>query len=256
MEKLRSVSPVQTASSNFSWNGFGSQQGLAETLALKIIYLLDAAIAQRGLAVIAFSGGSTPLALFKALAHQQWDWRKVVITLVDERWVDLSDPLSNARFLQTHLLDKLSGRPRFVTLYREGFNAGCSSDAKQDIILDYCDATKSTPNALMKFDVAILGMGDDGHTASYFPDADNIANLLDSKNKYPLLCCHSASSSVERITWSLPILLSAAYLALHIVGANKRNVFDQALQADDALVMPIRSMLFQQSGQLQVFYAD
>ena len=250
------MSPAHPQGSNYNWHSFDSQQELADALASTIISQLQAAIAERGLAVIAFSGGSTPLSLFDALASQTWDWSKVIITLVDERWVEKSNTLSNAALLETNLLDKLSGNPRFVALYRNEFSAACTAAAIELVVADYCNATNTTPRAMAKFDVAILGMGDDGHTASFFPDAQNIANLLDSKNRLPLLSCHSPSSSVARVTWSLPILLGSAYLALHIVGLNKKNVYNHALQTEDYLQMPIRSMLFQQTIQLQVFYCD
>ena len=256
MEELRIVRSAHPAGSNFSWHSFNSQPQLAEHLASRVIGELQTAIAERGMAIIAFSGGSTPLTLFRALVRQQWDWSSVVVTLVDERWVDQSNPLSNAGFLKTHLLDKLHGKPRFVSLYRNEFNLACNDDALKLVVSDYCNATNSLHDALAKFDVAILGMGDDGHTASYFPDADNIVDLLEIKNQQPLLRCYSPSSTVERITWSLPILLNSTYLALHIVGSNKLSVFNQAVETENSLQMPIRSVLFQPSNQLQVFYAD
>jgi 6-phosphogluconolactonase len=256
MEALRIVTPAHPAASNFSWQGFNSQPELAEDLAFNVLRELQTAINEKGLAVIAFSGGSTPLALFRSLVRQQWDWSNVVITLVDERWVDQSNPLSNAEFIKVHLLDKLQGKPRFVSLYRDEFKLACNDDARELVLSDYCSATNSSPVALAKFDVAILGMGDDGHTASYFPDADNITDLLNPDNQQPLQCCHSQSSCVQRITWSLAILLNSAYLALHIVGSNKLNVFNRALESQNTLQMPIRTMLFQSANQLQVFYAD
>ena len=97
-------------------------------------------------------------------------------------------------------------------------------------------------------------MGKDGHTASFFPDANNIAELIDINSELALLSCNSPSTQVERVTWSLPMLLNTQFLALHFTGEDKKAVFEKACEGDDATALPIRSVLFQDLVNLNVYY--
>lgn len=247
----------RTEQANIVWNEGEDAQSLAENLAGELVIRINDAIDANGLAVIALSGGSTPKPLFNALADHSIDWTKVVITLVDERWVPESHSLSNAAFMQEHLLSKLSSQPRFVPLYQ----AAQTVDASIPVVMaDYFAATGSStanPNSNPKpFDVVILGMGGDGHTASFFPDADNIDQLVSLDVNERLLSCESPSTQVARITWSLPVLLNTSYLALHFTGHGKFNVFEQAADGGDISELPIRGAIFQNSTPLNVYYAD
>lgn len=238
---------------NYSWNESSNQLTLAQLLADRLVAQLSQSIAAQGVAVIALSGGSTPKPLFKALAQRDLDWSRVVITLVDERWVSPGHELSNESFMHQYLLDDLPNSVTFVPLYRQAENAPASL---QEVLKIYCVATKSDPSRPRPFDAVVLGMGGDGHTASFFPDADNIADLVDANNPNNLLSCNSPSSQVERITWSLPMLLDTSVLALHITGQNKRQVFETATKGGAMTGLPIRSVIFQKQTLLHVYYAD
>ncbi len=237
---------------NIVWNEGVDAQSLAENLAGEIVIKIDQAIAEKGSAVIALSGGSTPKPLFKVLADHKVDWSKVVITLVDERWVPESHDLSNAAFMKTFLLNDLPEGTRFVPLYQ----AAQSVEASFPLVLsDYCEATGSIESNLRSFDIVILGMGGDGHTASFFPDAENVSDLVNPSNPNPLLTCLSGSTQVERITWSLPALLDTEFLALHFTGEGKLQVFERAVTGGDPTELPIRSAIFQDRTPLNVYYA-
>lgn len=238
---------------NYSWHQADTQAALAELLADKLAAQIQSSINTAGLAVIALSGGSTPKPLFKALAIRDLEWSKLVITLVDERWVPQSHALSNAAFMQQYLLDGLPNNVTFVPLFN---SASCVSEAFPDVLNNYCAATDSQASNPHRFDAVILGMGEDGHTASFFPDAENIADLVDINNPDYLLSCASPTTQVERITWSLPMLLNTPLLALHITGQNKRQVFDTALAGGSTVGLPIRSVIFQKQTPLHVYYAD
>ncbi len=237
---------------NLVWNEGVDAQSLAENLAGELVIRIDQAIKNKGNAVIALSGGSTPKPLFKVLAEHEIDWDKVVVTLVDERWVPESHELSNAAFMKQYLLDALPAGVRFVPLYQ----AAQTVEASFPVVLaDYCQATNSSLEELRSFDIVILGMGGDGHTASFFPDASNVADLVDINSAQPLLACSSASTQVERITWSLPYLLNTDFLALHFTGEGKLDVFEQALSGTDATELPIRCAIFQDGTPLNVYFA-
>lgn len=238
---------------NVIWNEGADAQSLAENLAGELAVHINDAIRKNGNAVIAFSGGSTPKPMFQALAEHDIEWAKVVITLVDERWVPESHALSNAAFLKQYLLDLLPAETRFVPLYQ----AVQTVEASYPLVLvDYCNATGSQVSDPRPFDIVVLGMGGDGHTASFFPDADNVAELVAINNTQPLLTCQSPSTQVERITWSLPVLLNTSFLALHFTGSGKLSVFDQAVDGGEVGELPIRCAIFQNRIPLHVYYAD
>ena len=241
---------------NFDFHQGADAQTLAEHLAGELSVLITQAIDQKGSAVLALSGGSTPKPLFEALAEHDIDWAKVIITLVDERWVDESHELSNAAFMKTYLLSKLPDTVRFVPLYQ----AAESVDASLPLVLNnYLEATGSSVDEPRAFDIVILGMGGDGHTASFFPDAANVDELVDIDSNEALLTCHSPSTQVERVTWSLPILLNTSFLALHFTGEGKKDVFEAACDnasSEAVSELPIRSAIFQDRIALNVYYAD
>jgi len=238
---------------NYDFHQGADAQSLAEHLAGELSALMTNAIVQKGSAVLALSGGSTPKPLFEELAKHDVDWSKVIITLVDERWVDESHGLSNAAFMKTYLLSKLPDTVKFVSLYQ----AADSVDASLPAVLnDYLKATGSSAEAPREFDIVILGMGGDGHTASFFPDADNVADLVDIESEDALLTCHSPSTQVERVTWSLPVLLNTDFLALHFTGESKKTVFETACEGGEKTELPIRSAIFQDRVALNVYYAD
>ncbi len=238
---------------NYTFHKGADKQSLAEHLAGEISFQISSAIKERGAAVVALSGGSTPKPLFEALATHDIDWSKVIITLVDERWVNEEHELSNAAFMKTYLLDKLPGSVRFVPLYEGATTVDASLPF---VVANYLQITHSSVDAPRAFDVVVLGMGGDGHTASFFPDASNVAQLVDINSPDPLLSCYSKSTQVERVTWSLPVLLNTQFLALHFTGEDKKSVFEKASEGGDTTKLPIRSVLFQDRVLLNVYYAD
>ncbi len=142
---------------------------LPATLPTRWRRALSAAIAARGAASIAVSGGSTPKAFFQALSNRDLDWSKVTVTLVDERFVPADNERSNHLLVASNLLQNKAKAARFVPLYRK---TGSAEDAAKL-------ATAETKAIGNPFDVVILGMGGDGHTASFFPGGNNLAVALD-----------------------------------------------------------------------------
>ncbi len=145
----------------FSRKDFENGAALAEGLAARVATALSDAIAARGAASIAVSGGSTPKAFFKVLSGKDIAWDKVTITLVDERFVPADNPRSNHKLANEFLLIGKTAAATFVPLYHPAETAEAAA----------ADATRETARFSNPFDVAILGMGNDGHTASFFPEA-------------------------------------------------------------------------------------
>ncbi|WP_457152499.1 6-phosphogluconolactonase [Mesorhizobium sp. P5_C1] len=227
----------------YSWNGFAGRQELAVALADHVAGRLTKAIAERGMGLLAVSGGTTPAKFFAALSAMQIAWDKVIVTLVDERFVPASSPRSNAGLVAANLLQNAAKAARFVPLYHEG--VGIEDAAASDN-----SALQSLPWPL---DVVVLGMGPDGHTASFFPDADDLAKLLDPSSDRIVLPVHAASAVEPRLTLSLARIVDAGFIALHIEGEDKRAAFDSAVAPGPR--KPIRAVLDAAPKPVEVFWA-
>ena len=227
----------------YDWHAFSGREELAAALAAQIADHLTKAIAKRGTALLAVSGGTTPARLFAVLSATPIAWDKVTVTLVDERFVPASSPRSNAGLVAANLLQNAAKAARFVPLYHEATSiedAAASDNA----------ALQALPWPL---DVVILGMGGDGHTASFFPDADDLAVLLDPSSERIVLPVHAASAGEPRLTLSLARIIDAGFIALHIEGADKRTAFDGAVAPGPR--KPIRAVLDAAPKPVEVFWA-
>jgi 6-phosphogluconolactonase len=224
-----------------SVHAFDDGQALANALAARIADDLRNAIAARGEATIAVSGGSTPKRLFEQLSNEVLDWSRVTVTLVDERWVPDTDERSNARLLEMHLLRHNAADAQFVPLYAEAPTPEAGIAQVRTRI-----GTMKLP-----FDIVILGMGPDGHTASFFPGGDRLSEALDLTNTAEVLPMRAPNAGEPRITFTLSVLLKARLLYLHIQGADKRVVLEQAEQPGSSL--PIASVL-QHARQLEIYW--
>lgn len=224
------------------WNSFGSPHELAAALAGRIAATLSEAIRLRGRATLAVSGGRTPVRLFEALSGQQIDWSSVTVTLVDERYVPQSDPRSNAGLVRDRLLVGEAAKAAFVPLYRPAETIGQAASLAELAI-----AGLPRP-----FDAVVLGMGADGHAASFFPDAPNLAELIANRDGRAVLPVVAASAGEPRLTLSLQLLCAARFLALHIEGDEKKSVLEAALDKGDRPV----SAFFQHAGNgVEIFWA-
>lgn len=201
------------------WRVFPSREALAQALADAVAGELADAIVRRGQALLAVSGGSTPQLFFDALSRKDLDWAKVTVTLVDERFVAESSPRSNAGLIRKHLLTNEASAARFVPLYRQDKTAEQAA----------CETSAVLAALPFPLDAAILGMGTDGHTASFFPDADNLETLTDPASTALVEPVVAPSAGEPRLTLPLARLTEARFLALHIEGEEKRAVLDTAL---------------------------
>lgn len=200
---------------------FATKQELAAGLASDVAACLSTAITDRGEAQLAVSGGTTPKLLFHHLARIKIDWSRVIITLVDERCVPVNDERSNAKLVRDYLLQSKAAAAKFVQLF------GGHGSAEE----------------LGPFDAAILGMGNDGHTASFFPGGDNLAEALDVLTKKRIVTMTAPGVPEKRLTFTLPIFLDSSFVALHIEGEDKRKVLETAEKAGPVKDMPIRAFL-------------
>lgn len=223
---------------------FGSKEDLALALAEAVAGHLNDGIERRGIASLAVSGGTTPGKFFAALGKRRdVEWGKVFVTLVDERWVPETSDRSNAGLVNERMLQGPAAIARFIPLY----SGGSVPDA----------AAMARTNALqakvpMPFDAVILGMGNDGHTASFFPGGDHLAEALSGEG--PAQAIGAPGAGEPRVTLTLPRLLQAEGLYLHIEGEEKEKVLERALEGGPVEDMPIRAVLRQTRTPLTVFW--
>ena len=220
---------------------FPDPDSLADALASAVEKRLVAAAMQRGQALIALSGGRSPIPLFERLASARLDWSRVIVTQVDERWVAPDDHASNSRLIREHLLRGPAAAARFLSLRNDAATAAEGQPG--------CEAMLGA--LPLPFDVTLLGMGDDGHTASLFPGAPELPHALTTE----ALCAATTATVAphERMTLSLTGLLRSRLLILQIGGEAKRAVYRKALGEGSVEEMPVRAVLRQDQVPVEVW---
>lgn len=220
---------------------FRDKDQLAEALADAIAANLKAGVKARGAASLAVSGGSTPARFFKALsARGDIPWDKVTVTLVDERWVDETSDRSNGRLVRAGLLQGRAALARFVPLYQGGVEP------------DPVKAGAAQAEVPQPLDVAILGMGNDGHTASFFPGGDTLQQALTAEG--PVVAIRAPGAGEPRVTLTLKRLVAARALYLHIEGEEKVKTLEKAEAQGPVEDMPVRAILRQTQTPLTIFW--
>jgi 6-phosphogluconolactonase len=210
-----------------------STKQLNRSFANNIARLLRAGIEENGRASLIVSGGSTPAELFDALSKANLEWDKVDISLADERWVDNSNDASNEKMLRAKLLVNNAANANFFPLKSQHANA---EDAVQE-------CTANLQNMHTPFDVVILGMGEDGHTASLFPCSEQIAAGLDLESENAYIAVQPTTAPNQRMSLTLAALLNSKQIYLHLVGSSKKEVLETVLSGDDESAMPIRAVI-------------
>ncbi len=189
------------------------------------------------------SGGTTPVDCFRALAAMPLDWPKVDIYLSDERWIEPDSGDSNERLAREHLLAGAAAAARLVPV----FAAGRSIEAR-------CAELDAEIRALpAPFAAALLGMGNDGHFASLFPDADNLDRGLDPQAETRCLPVATAASPLQRVSLTLAALARSDAILVLIFGDDKRRVLEQAARGDGNY--PAASLLALESTPVFVYWA-
>ncbi|GAC1041674.1 6-phosphogluconolactonase [Rhizobium sp. No.120] len=226
-------------------HAFANGAELAGKLADKVAETLSAAVAARGSASIAVSGGSTPKAFFQALSSRSIDWSKVTVTLVDERFVPADNPRSNHLLVQENLLKDKAAAAKFLPLYQ------AAASVEEAAVI----ATEKTNSIGHPFDIAILGMGNDGHTASFFPGGSNLKTALDPNTPRGIITMEAEGAGEPRLTFTFSSLQDARLLVLHIEGEGKKDVLAKAEAPGEETEMPIRAILRRAASPVEIYWA-
>ncbi|MCI4589748.1 6-phosphogluconolactonase [Sphingobium sp. BYY-5] len=223
---------------------FATGAEAAADIAARIATILSVAIAERGVASIAVSGGRSPRPVLEALSAADLDWSKVVVTLVDERWVAPDSADSNERLVRETLLQGAAAQARFVPMKTDAADAYAGQPAVEAAI-----ATLPWP-----LDIVLLGMGDDGHTASLFPEGQELAEGLSSTAL--TIAATPPVAPHQRLSLTAHAILQSRHIFLQIGGAGKKAVYDCALAGGPVEELPIRLALLQDDVPVEVWIAE
>jgi 6-phosphogluconolactonase len=221
---------------------FETQEELVAHLSQSIAQNLKEAIQTKGIATLLVSGGSTPKPLFETLRKMPLAWDKMKIGLCDERWVESDHEDSNAKLVQEYLLQEEASAATFVGMY----------NGEQEISLAEEVCSETLKAELFPFDVLVLGMGTDAHTASLFPNNERLEEAFETDELCIMI--EPTTAKHERMSLTLNTILSAKHLYLHFEGEEKQKVYEEALKGEDTMKMPIRAVLNQNIKEIEVYY--
>lgn len=208
------------------WYTFDDRETLDQALAEHVTSKLAQGISARGVAHLVVSGGSTPAALFSLLADADLAWQHVVVMLADDRWVPADHEDSNERLVRETLLTGRAKQAEFLSLLP-------TPDDEVANLAGLSTLLRSVP----RFDVVLLGMGEDAHTASLFPCASALKEGLTTDAG--ALVTRPRSAPHQRVSLSRRRLEMTDCGVIHIVGQNKKSVLEAAIKSGDEMRHPI-----------------
>ena len=216
------------------WWEYDDADEMADAVAGDIAFIIESALDARGGAVIALAGGKTPLPVYAKLAQAKLDWKRVTIIPTDERIVPLGDPLSNITAIGKTFLPKGARVIPIVSEAAKDYRAaGKAADARL--------ADHHWP-----LDLCLLGVGEDGHTASIFPGPDFEEAINGPRERRALGVMPDpmpADAPVARITLSRAAIVSAKALMIAVTGDKKRQVIEAAIKQGPSSNYPIGRVL-------------
>jgi 6-phosphogluconolactonase len=217
----------------------------AQAFAGDIAGRLRRAIRARGAASLLVPGGRTPAAFFEHLARAQLDWSRITIGLTDERWVPPTDEASNEHLLRQHLLREHAAQARFIGLWNDAPDAASAA----------AQAWRNLQAVARPFDAVVLGMGEDGHFASLFPNDGASTQALQPDAEPACVVTGAPTLPAQRLSLNLAALLQTRALYLLIIGEQKWQLVMRTLQATPLRTLPVDALLDQNRTALTVLWA-
>ncbi|WP_027380681.1 6-phosphogluconolactonase [Chryseobacterium daeguense] len=224
---------------------FDTLDSLYKKAADRFVELSEKSIQKHGKFVVALSGGSSPKAIFSLLANKEYadkiEWNKVYFFWVDERWVPLEDEKSNAKMTFETLFNNVPvNKDQIFQMYKTGTEP-------QDYAQEYEAQIRNVLGSDGIFDFILLGMGDDGHTASLFPGE----KILHEKEKW-VDAYYLKSQEMFRITLTAPIINKAENILVVTFGTSKKHALNEVLNgAYNPELYPLQ--LIEKKGSVEVF---
>ena len=218
---------------------FENKKNLESSLLLKISTCISDAIKKYGDARFLLSGGSTPMNLYSLLSEETIEWEKVKIGLVDERFVPKENLFNNETQIKNNLLKNSA---KFATIFGMVYNY-------ENEMLNLKMVNQQYKTFFERIDFTILGMGEDGHTASLFPGDKESEELMNTSN-IGIFSTKSPSFPYNRITCSKELIANSNYIALFISGETKFNVLKNSIETQ----VPI-SYFVKNSKNMEIYYS-
>ena len=223
---------------------FGSREDLINQLHADILKELGEGIADRDVASMLLSGGTTPGPLYQKMSESEFDWEKVVFAPTDERWVEPDHPDSNEKLVRETLLLNKAAAANFIGLKSDG-----------DTPADGLEKTEEKlSNFPLPIDVVLLGMGEDGHMASLFPGLDDTKFALSEDCQSLCYGISRGNGEVDRMTLTLKCLLSSKRVFLLFFGEKKLSVFKNAA-SEKTETLPVSYLLHQDKVPVSLYWA-
>jgi len=228
---------------------FATREQAADFAAGRVLHALNQAIPVRGRASLMVSGGSTPEPLFTRLSTAPLAWEQVSVGLVDERWVPPDDAASNEHLVRSHLLVGRAGAAGLLPMWAP---IATPEEAVRDRQAAYAPHVSPA-------DMVLLGMGNDGHTASWFPRSKGLKDALTPPEGAVIAAidatgCPVAGSNVHRLTLTGPAVTSAGQALMLLFGDDKLDVLERAHTAGP-LDMPVRFAIDGLGDRLTIIWA-
>lgn len=222
---------------------FNSREAASTALADHIAETLKSAISNSGRASLVISGGTSPLATFRALRQKSLPWSNVTVVPSDERLVTVDHEDSNEGMIRRELLQDEAATAALMSL--------AGDDGSDDERL----ATLNTQLSMLHtpLDLVMLGMGDDGHTASLFPSSPDIGEAINCDDY--CVVQHPPHLDVGRMSLTPACLLDASEIVLLFFGYHKRSVYERACHGRAIEEFPVRFVLNQHRVPVTVYWA-
>jgi 6-phosphogluconolactonase len=223
---------------------FPTRDALMEAAADELADALHAALGARGHACAALSGGSTPEPAYALLAARDLDWANITFALADERFVPPAHAASNERMLRRALAPALAKGATLLPMYAPASDVHEAADRAE------------ARYAPLNIDIALMGMGEDGHTASWFPETEALAEALDANTQRTIIAVHApqAAGAPDRLTLTFSALCRVPRLMVLITGIAKRDLVTEA--AKPASRAPVGRLFEHPSGGPHVLWAE
>lgn len=219
---------------------FNSIDELMKSLSNQVANDLKDAISKNKIVTLSVPGGTTPAPLFDYLCEEDLDWTMITIFLSDERYLPENNSRSNAGLIKKHLIQKNASKARFISFYNKNMTEN-----------EFINKNEFLMHDLLPINVSILGMGEDMHTASLFPDSNELDDAL--KSNKTLHVVRPKSQPEARISLSGKALASADKTYILILGQQKLKAYDKACLEKSEINAPIRVAF---GDNTKIYWAD
>ncbi|MGI9221652.1 MAG: 6-phosphogluconolactonase [Woeseiaceae bacterium] len=222
---------------------FTSRDEASKACANRLASSLSVQLAQNGSTSVVVTGGSSPAACYAELSGADLDWSQVTVVPSDERWLSADDDNSNEKLIREKLLVAAAEPADFVPLYKSGVSRQARCEELNTML----------PAIPLPFAATLLGMGDDGHIASLFPDAANLNAGLNPASEQMCIAVDTSASTHPRLSLTIAALLQSKELVLLFFGNNKRDVYEAAKTGEQDY--PVSALLSQDQSPVKVYWA-